>query len=82
MKSVTYTKKGPGRIIANGKVKIVAKTDERKWIEKDKNLCDDCFIQRFPDFSYEGSTALTIWRMAWELSKETKENEISLIKTI
>ena len=58
------------------------KTDERVWIAKDQNICDDCFIQRFPDFSYEGSTALTIWRMAWELSRETKENEKSLIQTI
>ena len=58
------------------------KTDERVWIEKDKNICDDCFIQRFPDFSYEGSTALTIWRMSWELSRETKENEKHLIQII
>jgi len=59
-----------------------AKKIERKWIAKDNNICDDCFIQRFPDFSYEGSTALTIWRMAWELSRETKENEKPLIKLI
>ena len=58
------------------------KIDERVWIKKDKNICDDCFIQRFPDFSYEGSTALTIWRMAWELSRETAENEKKLIQLI
>ena len=61
---------------------MTKKTDERVWIEKDKNICDDCFIQRFPDFSYEGSTALTIWRMAWELSRETAENEKKLIQLI
>ena len=82
MKSVSYTKKGPGRITKTGKVNNVAKVDERIWIEKDKNICDDCFIQRFSDFSYEGSTALSIWRMAWELSRETKENEKPLIKLI
>ena len=82
MKSVSYTKKGPGRITKTGKANNVAKVDKRVWIEKDKNICDDCFIQRFPDFSYEGSTALTIWRMAWELSRETKENEIKLIQTL
>ena len=82
MKSISYTKKGPGRITKTGKVNNVAKVDERKWIEKDKNICDDCFIQRFPDFSYEGSTALTIWRMAWELSRETAENEKKLIQLI
>ena len=82
MKSVSYTKKGPGRITKTGKVNNVAKVDERIWIEKDKNICDDCFIQRFSDFSYERSTALSIWRMAWELSKETKENEKPLIKLI
>ena len=58
------------------------KNDERVWIAKDQNICDDCFIQRFPDFSYEGSTALTIWRMAWELSRETSENEKKLIQLI
>jgi len=82
MKTISYTKKGPGRITKTGKVNNVAKVDERKWIEKDKNICDDCFIKQFPDFSYEGSTALTIWRMAWELSRETKEAEKPLIKTI
>ena len=61
---------------------MTKKTDERVWIDKDKNICDDCFIQRFPDFSYEGSTALTIWRMAWELSRETAENEKKLIQLI
>jgi hypothetical protein len=55
---------------------------ERVWIEKDKNICDDCFIQHFPDFSYEGSTALTIWRMAWQLSRDTAENEKKLIQLI
>ena len=58
------------------------KNDERVWIEKDKNICDDCFIQQFPDFSYEGSTALTIWRMAWTLARETAENEKKLIQLI
>jgi hypothetical protein len=58
------------------------KNDERIWIDKDQNICDDCFIQRFPDFSYEGSTALTIWRMAWELARETAENEKKLIQLI
>ena len=82
MKSVSYTKKGPGRITKTGKVNNVTKIDDRKWIEKDKNICDDCFIQQFPDFSYEGSTALAIWRMAWQLSRETKENEIKLIQTL
>lgn len=82
MKTISHTKKGPGRITKTGKVQKVAKEIERKWIEKDKNICDDCFIQRFPDFSYEGSTALAIWRMAWELSRETKENEVSKIQLI
>ena len=63
-------------------MKKIKKTDERVWIEKDKNICDDCFIQRFPDFSYEGSTALTIWRMSWELARETQENEKKLIQLI
>jgi hypothetical protein len=58
------------------------KTDERIWIDKDKNICDDCFIQQFPDFSYEGSTALTIWRMAWTMARETAENEKKLIQLI
>jgi hypothetical protein len=82
MKTISYTKSGPSRITKTGKVDNVKKVDERVWIEKDKNICDDCFIQRFPDFSYEGSTALTIWRMSWELSRKTKENEKPLIKTI
>jgi hypothetical protein len=63
-------------------MKKTKKIDDRVWIEKDKNICDDCFIQRFPDFSYEGSTALTIWRMAWELAIETQENEKKLIQLI
>ena len=63
-------------------MKKIKKTDERVWIEKDKNICDDCFIQRFPDFSYEGSTALAIWRMSWELARETQENEKKLIQLI
>lgn len=63
-------------------IKKSKKTDERVWIEKDKNICDDCFIQQFPDFSYEGSTALTIWRMAWQLSRDTAENEKKLIQLI
>ena len=58
------------------------KTDERVWIEKDKNICDDCFIQQFPDFSYEGSTALAIWRMSWTMARETAENEKKLIQLI
>ena len=83
MKSVSYTKKGPGRITKTGKVKKMASTTpERKWIEKDKNICDDCFIQRFPDFSYEGSTALTIWRMAWQASRDCLEAEEPKIKLI
>jgi hypothetical protein len=63
-------------------MKNTKKIDERVWIEKDKNICDDCFIQQFPDFSYEGSTALTIWRMAWQLSRDTAENEKKLIQLI
>lgn len=63
-------------------MKKTKKTDERVWIEKDKNICDDCFIQQFPDFSYEGSTALTIWRMAWQLARDTAENEKKLIQLI
>jgi hypothetical protein len=73
MKSVSYTKKGPGRITKTGKVKVEKKI-ERNWIPKDNNICDDCFIERFPDFSYEGSTALTIWRMAWQLSEGYKRS--------
>lgn len=82
MKSVSYTKKGPGRITKTGKVKKMENKIERKWIPKDNNICDDLFIERFPDFSYEGSTALTIWRMAWQLSRDTKEAEKPLIQTI
>jgi hypothetical protein len=58
------------------------KTDERVWIEKNKNICDDCFIQQFPDFSYEGSTALAIWRMSWTMARDTAENEKKLIQLI
>ena len=57
------------------------KQKEKDWISGG-NDCDDTFIKRFPDFSYEGSTALTIWRMAWQLSRDTKEAEKPLIKTI
>jgi len=63
-------------------IKKVKKADERVWIEKDKNICDDCFIQQFPDFSYEGSTALAIWRMSWTMARETAENEKKLIQLI
>ena len=51
------------------------KHDERIWIDKDKNICDDCFIQRFPDFSYKGSTALSIWRMAWNYPGKLKKTK-------
>jgi hypothetical protein len=54
---------------------------EKKWIDGG-NPCDDAFIDRFPDFSYEGSTALTIWRMAWDLSKEIAEDEKPRIQLI
>jgi hypothetical protein len=46
------------------------------------NVCDDAFIERFPDFAYEGSTALVLWRMSWELSRETLENEKPRIQLI
>jgi len=63
-------------------MKKTKKIDERVWIEKDKNICDDCFIQQFFDFSYEGSTALAIWRMSWTMARETAENEKKLIQLI
>ena len=55
--------------------------ETKQWIDGG-NPCDDAFIARFPDFSYEGSTALTIWRMSWELSREVQEEEKPRIQLI
>ena len=81
MKSVSYTKKGPGRINKTGKAIKVTKESNKEWISGG-NDCDDTFIKRFPDFSYEGSTALNLWRMAWQASRDCLEAEEPKIKLI
>lgn len=39
------------------------------------DVCEEAFFARFPDFFYEGSTALTLWKMSWEASREALEVE-------
>lgn len=49
-----------------------------------ENDCEEVFFQRFPDFFYEGSTALTLWTMAWQAAQdhaESKKPVIQLIQT-
>jgi hypothetical protein len=83
MKSQSFTKSGPGRKHQqNKKVKKMGEAIKRNWIEKGVNVCDDQFIARFPDFSYEGSTALTIWRMSWEASRDALAEETPRIQLV
>jgi len=47
-----------------------------------ENDCEEVFFQRFPDFFYEGSTALTLWTMAWQAAQDHAESKKPVIQLI
>jgi hypothetical protein len=47
-----------------------------------ENDCEEAFFQRFPDFFYESSTALTLWTMAWQAALDHAEFKKPVIQLI
>ena len=44
--------------------------------------CEEAFFAIYPDFFYEGSTALTLWRQAWQAALDFKEDSKPRIQLI
>jgi len=44
--------------------------------------CEEAFFALYPDFFYEGSTALTLWTQGWQAALDNAENKKPLIQLI
>jgi hypothetical protein len=44
--------------------------------------CEEAFFALYPDFFYEGSTALTLWVQAWQAALDNIEYKKSVIQLI
>ena len=44
--------------------------------------CEEAFFAVYPDFFYEGSTALNLWTQAWQASLDYVENKKPVIQLI
>ena len=44
--------------------------------------CEEAFFAFYPDFFYEGSTALTLWTQAWQAALDHIENKKPVIQLI
>lgn len=44
--------------------------------------CEEAFFALYPDFFYEGSTALTLWIQAWQAALDHAENSKPRIQLI
>jgi hypothetical protein len=44
--------------------------------------CEEAFFALYPDFFYDGSTALTLWRQAWQAALDFKEDSQPRIQLI
>lgn len=44
--------------------------------------CEEAFFAVYPDFFYEGSTALTLWTQGWQVALDYKESTKPLIQLI
>ena len=44
--------------------------------------CDEAFFVLYPDFFYEGSTALNLWIQSWQAALDYKESTKPLIQLI
>ena len=44
--------------------------------------CEEAFFAVYPDFFYEGSTALNLWTQAWQTALDHVENKKLLIQLI
>jgi len=44
--------------------------------------CEEAFFAVYPDFFYEGSTALNLWTQAWQAALDHIENKKPLIQLI
>jgi len=46
------------------------------------DACEEAFFAVYPDFFYEGSTALNLWTQAWQAALDHVENKKPLIQLI
>jgi hypothetical protein len=44
--------------------------------------CEEAFFAFYPDFFYEGSTALNLWTQAWQAALDHVENKKPVIQLI
>jgi len=44
--------------------------------------CEEAFFAFYPDFFYEGSTALNLWTQAWQAALDHVENKKPVIHLI
>jgi len=44
--------------------------------------CEEAFFALYPDFFYEGSTALNLWTQAWQAALDHVENKKPVIQLI
>jgi len=46
------------------------------------NDCEETFFALYPDFFYEGSTALTLWTQGWQAALDHAEYKKPVIQLI
>jgi hypothetical protein len=46
------------------------------------DACEEAFFAIYPDFFYEGSTALNLWTQAWQAALDHTEDKKTVIQLI
>jgi len=46
------------------------------------DACEEAFFTYYPDFFYEGSTALNLWIQAWQVALDHVEDKKPVIQLI
>lgn len=44
--------------------------------------CEETFFSLYPDFFYEGSTALALWTQGWQAALDNTENKKPVIQLL
>jgi hypothetical protein len=51
-------------------------------IKVPSDACEEAFFAVYPDFFYEGSTALNLWTQAWQAALDYVEDKKTVIQLI
>jgi len=51
-------------------------------IKVPSDACEEAFFALYPDFFYEGSTALNLWIQSWQAALDHVENKKPVIQLI